>query len=103
MRLVLAGFAILLGMILLIAGIGIINSALLLRESGMPRRYQTTQSVNVHDSYYTIDPLSILPIGGVPDVRIGGLMICVSLLVYCGVVVSFVRSRRPKSKLRRTD
>ena len=98
MRLVLAGVVILIGMISMIAGIGIINSALLLEESGLPRRYQSTRSTNIHDSYYTIDLFGFIPIGGTPDVRIGWLMIGVSLLIYCGVAISFVKSHVPKRK-----
>ena len=98
MRLVLAGVVILIGMISMIAGIGIINAALLLEESGLPRRYQSTRSTNIHDSYYTIDLFGFIPIGGTPDVRIGGLMIGVSLLIYCGVAISLVKFHVPNRK-----
>jgi Ca2+/Na+ antiporter len=99
LRLVLAGVVILIGMISMIAGIGIIHAALLLEESGVPRRYQSTSSTNIHDSYYTIDLFGFIPMGGTPDVRIGWLIIGVSLLIYCVVAILLVKSHVPKRKM----
>ncbi len=99
MRLVLAGIAILFGMISLLAGIGIINSAFFMEETGWPRRYQSTPSTNIHDSYYTIDLFGFIPIGGVPDPRIGWLLIGLSFLIYCVVAVSLVKSHGSKGKM----
>ncbi len=86
------------GMIYMMAGIGIINAALLMKESGLPRRYQSTGSANIHDSYYTIDLFGFIPVGGTPDVRIGWLLVGVSLLFYCGVAAWLVRPHVSKSK-----
>ena len=98
MRFVLAGIAILFGMISLMAGIGIVNAAYDMSETGWPRRFQSTHSTNIHDSYFTIDLFGFIPIGGVPDARIGWLLIGLSLLIYCVVAVSLVKSPGSKSK-----
>lgn len=75
MRIVISSVIVLIGMIAMMAGIGILNLASLLEESGLPRRYQSTQSANIHDSYFTIDLFGFIPIAGIPDVRIGRLAV----------------------------
>ena len=98
MRIVIASVIVLIGMIAMMAGIGILNLASLLEESGLPRRYQSTQSANIHDSYFTIDLFGFIPIAGIPDVRIGLLLIGVSILIYCGVAAWLFKSHVLKSK-----
>jgi len=95
---VIASVIVLIGMIAMMAGIGILNLASLLEESGLPRRYQSTQSANIHDSYFTIDLFGFIPIAGIPDVRIGLLLIGVSILIYCGVAAWLFKSHVLKSK-----
>ncbi len=77
----------------MMVGIGVINAASAIEESGLPRRYQSTGGANIHDSYYTVDLFGFIPIAGTPDYRIGWLMIIAALLIYGCVAVWFLRTR----------
>jgi hypothetical protein len=80
-------------MIVMMVGIGIINAASAIEESGLARRYQSTGGANIHDSYYTVEMFGFIPITGTPDYRIGWLMIIAALLIHGYVAIWFLRSR----------
>ena len=85
-------------MIVMMVGIGIINAASAIEESGLPRRYQSTGGAIIHDSYYTVDLFGFIPIAGPPDYRIGWLMIVAALMLYGYIAIWFLRTRTSNRK-----